>query len=303
MTDGRPADLLHAAATGDDTVGRCVMEPEGQASCPGTNLPGHTSEELERLLWLGLSAADASSSAFRGLLQGSLTANGETLGAPEAFLETVGAGGSWSEMIVASLVPNAAEEMIRQGRLSEAQRVVDTLRRDGTRLNRAWMLAVAARCEAVLLAARGDIDASILAVEQALAEHQRVDMPFERARAHLLLGQLLRRLRKRTSAAKTLRQALDSFETMGATLWAQRARSELARTNVGHVGTALLTPSEQRVAELVASGMTNRDVAVALFISPKTVEVNLYRIYRKFGIRSRAELAWRVGRTDQLETA
>lgn len=292
-----------AVAIGYDTGGQYVVKPEGQASCLGTDLPGHASAAIERLLWLSLSATDASSSAFRGLLQGSLAASDEALSAPEAFLETVGAGGSWSEMIIAWLVPNAAEVMIRRGRLNEAQRLVDTLRCDGTRLNRAWMLAVAARCEAVLLAARGDIDASILAAERALAEHQRVEMPFERAQVHLLLGQLLRRLRQKDSAATTLRQALDSFETMGATLWAERARAELARTHVGPVGTALLTPSEQRVAELAASGMTNRDVAGALFISPKTVEVNLSRVYRKFGIRSRAELGCCLGRPGQLETA
>jgi len=76
-------------------------------------------------------------------------------------------------------------------------------------------------------------------------------------------------------------------------LWAQRARTELARTTV--VRGAGLTPAEQRVAELAASGMTNRDVAAALFISPKTVEVNLSRIYRKLGIGSRAELGHHMG--------
>ena len=81
---------------------------------------------------------------------------------------------------------------------------------------------------------------------------------------------------------------------MGTPLWAERARAELERVNVGPRQTAGLTPSEQRVAELVASGMTNRDVAAALFISPKTVEANLSRIYHKLGIRSRAELGRRL---------
>jgi DNA-binding CsgD family transcriptional regulator len=77
-------------------------------------------------------------------------------------------------------------------------------------------------------------------------------------------------------------------------LWAARARAELDRVNVSPVGAAPLTPSERRVAELAATGMTNREVAGALFISPKTVEANLARIYRKMGIRSRAELGQRV---------
>jgi DNA-binding NarL/FixJ family response regulator len=77
-------------------------------------------------------------------------------------------------------------------------------------------------------------------------------------------------------------------------LWAARARAELARTKVGWSRDAGLTPSEQRVAEFAASGMTNRDIAAALFISLKTVEANLARIYRKLDIRSRAELGRRL---------
>jgi DNA-binding NarL/FixJ family response regulator len=77
-------------------------------------------------------------------------------------------------------------------------------------------------------------------------------------------------------------------------LWAARARAELARTNVSPSRELRLTPSEQRVAELASSGMTNRDVAAALFMSPKTVESNLSRVYRKLGIRTRAELGRRI---------
>jgi DNA-binding CsgD family transcriptional regulator len=77
-------------------------------------------------------------------------------------------------------------------------------------------------------------------------------------------------------------------------LWSGHARAEVTRAKAGPRHTEVLTPSEQRVAELAASGMTNREVAAALYISPKTVESNLARIYRKFGIRSRAELGWRV---------
>ncbi|MDT5132806.1 MAG: hypothetical protein QOE41_2117, partial [Mycobacterium sp.] len=76
----------------------------------------------------------------------------------------------------------------------------------------------------------------------------------------------------------------------GTPLWAERARADLARVKVGPRQTTVLTPSERRVAELAAAGMTNRDVAAKLFISHKTVEVNLSRVYRKLGIHSRAEL-------------
>mgnify|MGYP002822326562 CR=1 FL=1 len=88
--------------------------------------------------------------------------------------------------------------------------------------------------------------------------------------------------------------ALACFEAMGAQLWVERVRHELARTNVRRSAAAQLSPTEQRVAELAATGMTNRDIASALFISPKTVESNLSRVYRKLGIRSRAELGRRI---------
>jgi DNA-binding CsgD family transcriptional regulator len=82
----------------------------------------------------------------------------------------------------------------------------------------------------------------------------------------------------------TLREAPQAFEAMDTSLWANRVRTELARADVVPTHDLTLTPSERRVAELAASGMTNKDVAAALFISPKTVEANLGRIYRKLGI-------------------
>jgi DNA-binding NarL/FixJ family response regulator len=112
----------------------------------------------------------------------------------------------------------------------------------------------------------------------------------------LLLGQLQRRQRKKDSASARLQEALAIFEQLHVPLWADRVRAELARANVGPRQSAQLTPSEQRVAELAASGMKNRDVATALFISPKTVEANLARIYRKLGIKSRAELGRHMGK-------
>jgi DNA-binding NarL/FixJ family response regulator len=161
------------------------------------------------------------------------------------------------------------------------------------------MKAVGARCRAMLLAAQGDIQAANRAIERALAEHERVPMPFERARTQLLAGQLQRRQRQKDQAATTLREALKTFEDLNVRLWADRARAELARADVGTRRMSNLSPSEQRVAELAASGMTNRDVAAALFISPKTVESNLARIYRKLGIHSRAELGRHMGHSDQ----
>ncbi|HEX2213347.1 MAG TPA: LuxR C-terminal-related transcriptional regulator, partial [Mycobacterium sp.] len=163
--------------------------------------------------------------------------------------------------------------------------------------NRAWMLAVGARCRGMLLAAQGELEAAHAATQRAMAAHDDLPMPFERARTQLLVGQLERRQRRKESAAAHLQEALDTFERLHIPLWADRARAELARAHVSPRRTSQLTPSEQRVAELAASGMKNRDVAAALFISPKTVEANLARIYRKLGIKSRAELGRHIGRT------
>ena len=195
-------------------------------------------------------------------------------------------------------LPDAAEAMIAVGRLEQAEQLIAALESNGRRLDRSWMLAVGARGRSMWLAARGDIHGAERTARQAMIEHQRLPMPFERARTQLLLGQLERRQRRKEAATEALRGALHAFEDMGASLWAERARAELARANVSpNRDFAALTPSEQRVAELAASGMTNRDIAAALFISAKTVEHNLSRAYRKLEIRSRAELGRRM---DQL---
>jgi DNA-binding CsgD family transcriptional regulator len=195
-----------------------------------------------------------------------------------------------TEIMTASFIPDAVEALIAVGRQSEAEPMIEALESNGRRLDRPWMLALGARCRAMMLAGRGDVGAATAMAADAIAHHERLPMPFERARTLLLLGQLQRRQRKKDSAQATLSDALAAFEAMGAALWAGRARAELARTKVAPRHDAALTPSERRVAELAASGMTNRDVAAALFISPKTVETNLARIYRKLGIKTRAEL-------------
>lgn len=199
-----------------------------------------------------------------------------------------------TEIFSSSYLPDAVEALVALGRLDEAEPYIAALQTNGQTLDRAWMLAAAARGRAMVLAARGDVEQAVDAAQQAMGHHARLAMPFERARSQLLLGQLLRRQRQKHSAAIELGESLATFEELGTPLWAQRARDELARTNVAPSRELELTPSEQRVADLAASGMSNRDIAARLFISPKTVEHNLGRVYRKLGIRSRAELGRRI---------
>jgi DNA-binding CsgD family transcriptional regulator len=207
-----------------------------------------------------------------------------------------------TEILTAWYIPDAVHAMVALGRFEDAEPLIEALERNGSQLDRAWMLAVGGRCRSMWLAARGDVVGAEHLALQAMAEHQRLPMPFERARTQLLLGQLQRRQRRKEAAAATLHEALGAFEDIGSPLWAEHTRAELARTKVSPARDLGLTPTEQRVAELAASGMTNRDVAAALFISPKTVEHNLSRVYRKLSIRSRAELGQWMKQLDIRET-
>ncbi|MFB1294237.1 AAA family ATPase [Mycobacterium sp. pW049] len=203
-----------------------------------------------------------------------------------------------TELMSASYMPDAVEALIAVGRHTDAETLVDALERNGTRLDRPWLAAVGSRCRAMLSAERGDLEGALNAARRAMAEHDRLPMPFERARTELVLGELERRLRHREAAVRHVRHALREFESLGAPLWAERARKQLSGiAATSRPETSELTSSERRVAELVASGMSNREVAEALFVSVKTVETNLTRVYRKLGIRSRAQLGKRLGQS------
>ncbi|UXA13327.1 AAA family ATPase [Mycobacterium sp. SMC-8] len=199
-----------------------------------------------------------------------------------------------TELIGCWFVPDAVEALIALGRHGEAEPMIAAFERNGAALDRAWLLAVGNRCRAMLCAAQGDLDGALAAVGRAMVQHDRLPMPFERARTQLVMGGIQRSLRRRDTAAGTVRGALRQFEQLGTPLWAERARTELARIDAGDRSGAELTDSERRIAELVASGMSNKEVADTLYVSVKTVETNLTRVYRKLGIRSRSQLGTRL---------
>lgn len=165
-----------------------------------------------------------------------------------------------TEIFTAAFIADAVEALIAVDRTGDAEPLVDRLERNGTRLDRPWMLAIGARTRAMLLAARGEVDEACAITERAMTEHDRLPMPFERARTELVLGQLQNRQRRKDVALVTLTEALSRFEAMGTRLWAERAAAELARIRFGPRKIAALTPSEQRVADLAAKGMTNREL-------------------------------------------
>jgi tetratricopeptide (TPR) repeat protein/predicted Ser/Thr protein kinase len=134
-----------------------------------------------------------------------------------------------AEIMHAWHIPDAVEAMVALGRLDDAAPLIESLERDGARLNRSWLLAVGARCRGMWLAAEGDLEAAEQMVHRAMAEHDALPMPFERARTQLVLAQLQRRRGDHDTAAVTLREALRTFEDLGTPLWARRARAEAAR--------------------------------------------------------------------------
>jgi len=185
------------------------------------------------------------------------------------------------------------EALVGLGQLDRAERLTRMLEHAARRLNREWALAQAGRCRALLHAARGDLSAAALAAHDACVVAERLELRLEYARTLLVAGEIERRSRRRRPACDLCARALEIFETAGAQRWAERARAELSRAAARRPGPGL-TESEKLVADLAASGLTNRQVAARLFMSPKTVEANLARVYRKLGIRSRAELGARL---------
>ena len=171
---------------------------------------------------------------------------------------------------------------------------LDAWEADARRLGRDWVLAHAARCRglvAALARRRSSRRCSLLA--EAVSLHEAVGDPFGRARALLALGAVRRRARQKRPAREAIEAACAGFEKLEAARWAERAREELGRIG-GRTRIEGLTPAERRVADLVAKGRTNAEVAAALFLAERTVASHLTRVYSKLGVRSRTELSRRL---------
>jgi DNA-binding CsgD family transcriptional regulator/exonuclease VII small subunit len=205
-----------------------------------------------------------------------------------------------AEPAIIPCVPDEVEALVALGRLEEAESLAERLERQGKALDRPWALGAAWRGRGLIAAARRDLETAEAAIGHALEEHARTSQPFERARSLLILGQIQRRRKQKRVSRTSLEAARDTFATLGAPLWVERAQSELDRIGGRQPSPLELTPSERTVAELVGEGRTNREVADALFMSPSTVQAHLKRIYRKLGVRSRTELAASI---DHAKTA
>jgi len=194
--------------------------------------------------------------------------------------------------------PFHIEALVALGELDRAEETLQSLEARGRTLPRLWIAATLPRARALVLAAKGDVNAALAAIDDVDGEAAS-RLPFEFAWTLLVKGQIHRRAKQKRAAADALGQALERFERLGAPMFAERARGELERVGLRR-SQAELTPSEHRIAMLAAAGRTNREVAQAAFVSQKTVEANLARVYRKLGIHSRAELgAWMADQRDE----
>jgi DNA-binding CsgD family transcriptional regulator len=192
---------------------------------------------------------------------------------------------------IVPFVPDLVEALVGVGELEAAAMATAELEEQGRRLARRLAIAGALRCRGIIAAARGDLVDAIDVLEAAREETTPAGQPFELARTLLVLGRVQRRLRQRGAARETLTEAVAIFDRLGARLWSEEARSELARIGGRAASSSELTPSERRIAELVAEGRTNKEVAATLVVADRTVESALTQIYRKLGVRSRTQLA------------
>ena len=186
------------------------------------------------------------------------------------------------------------EAAIGVGDLDRARDIVGFLEHVARVAPTPWTLAIGARGRGLIDAATGDLDGALASLDRALVEHDHLPMPFERGRTLLAKGQVHRRRKEKRLADEALHEALAIFESLGAPLWADRTKAELARIGLRPRAPTDLTATERRVAELAATGLSSRQIAEQAFLSPKTVGNVLGRVYEKLGIHSRAELGARM---------
>ncbi|MGW2375506.1 AAA family ATPase [Kitasatospora sp. NPDC001683] len=188
-------------------------------------------------------------------------------------------------------VPDLVEAAVRLGTPERAAEPYERFARWTAAADRPWAEALRLRCQALL----GPDELAEPAYRAALDLHATTHRPFEHARTALLYGEWLRRTRRRTDARPHLTTALETFDRLSAHPWSARARTELSATGTPAPQAPLtplhsLTPQELQIARLAAQGLTNRDIAAQLFLSPRTVAHHLYKAYPKLGITSRAAL-------------
>jgi ATP/maltotriose-dependent transcriptional regulator MalT len=301
--------------------GVTAVATEGVRLAQDVGLPGAAATYHASLAWFAAVEGDDDrcSSHLREIEDAAL-ASGNALaiavGAWAAALRALGRGrpeetivrlrtlraarpGAGHPLIALTSTADLVEACIRSREDEAAREAYDALAKFVRPGAPAWALALAARCRALLSNGR----TAEHEFEKALDLHVDADRPFDTARTRLLLGEHLRRERRSLDARDHLRAALATFEALGARPWADRARSELraAGETVNPRSPNILeqlTAQEQQVVEFVSQGLSNKEVAAQLFLSPRTVEYHLRKVFMKLGISSRTELI-RLGVIDR----
>ena len=197
------------------------------------------------------------------------------------------------------VVPDQVEALIALGELEAAEELAGWHERNAAELGRVSARSAAARCRGLLVAERGDLEGALQQLDEAVRLAADAPVPMEHGRALLVRGTLGRRARQKRAARESLEAAHALFDRLGARVWAERAEAELTRVSGRQRSAGTLTPTESRVAELVAEGLQTKQVAAALFVSSKTVEGHLTNIYAKLGVHSRTELAHRLAQPER----
>ena len=206
------------------------------------------------------------------------------------------------------VLPEIVEAATRAGDHEAAAAALDRLTERATASGTTWALGLLARSQALLAGPDAAEDRYREAIDQLRTSRARPDL----ARAHLLYGEWLRRQRRRGDARAQLRTALDMFHDSGMEAFADRARKELrasgervgrvrAESRDGLAPREALTPQEERIAQLVAEGASNADVAALVFLSSSTIEYHLRKVFRKLGVISRTQLTGALGAQDHPE--
>jgi DNA-binding CsgD family transcriptional regulator len=197
----------------------------------------------------------------------------------------------WLEFPEDRSEPDHIEALLSLGEGDRARELLAHLEWRGRTIPRPWIDATLPRARALVAAADGRLDDALAMIEAA----PDIDaFPFERARLQILRGRLERRAGRKLVARRSFEEALRVLVVLGAVPWVERVHEEVRRLGLRHGDRHELTAMERRIAELTATGLTNRQVAAAAFVSRKTVEANLARVYGKLGITSRAELGARM---------
>lgn len=267
---------LYAAALVDAHLGR---HEQGRTAAEQATSLAHAAGD-----WIFESQA----LAVLGFLELSLGRPAEAVTILEPLAHRLVDAGLGDPSVWVGALPNALEALIAIGELERARPLLVTLEAQGAALPGPWTRARAARAAGLLAEAEGRGEEAVAALERALAE---AEIPFERGRTLLALGTVQRRRRHRRVARERLEEAKRVFDNLDAALWAAQARTELARIGGRTRSPTELTAGEQRIAELVAEGKTNKEVAAILVVTDRTVESALTQIYRKLDVRSRTELA------------